>query len=140
MTDKECRPGVITAIHRDEITVCIRQVSACAGCHARGVCSSSDSADRYLTIQSQGHGYAVGDHVIIEGERHVGRLAVSLAFVIPIIILIAGVAIGTLLLEWSEGLSALATLGVLALYYLGLRLIDPQLGRIMQFRLTKVEE
>ena len=99
----EQRPGVVTAISPDSVTVHLQQQSACCHCHARDLCVSTECRDLELRLQSHGQHFTFGQSVRIVAHRRVGRLAVLQT-----------------LLGLSEGMSVLLALGLLTLYYLGL--------------------
>lgn len=138
MTTVESRLGTVTAVSDGAVTVCIQQLSACSGCHARQACTSTDCADKYVTIPTEGKSFVVGEQVRIEGDNYVGRLAVLISFVIPIALVVTSLFICTAL-DMGEALSALASLFTLGLYLLIVRLFDPRLGRILRLRLVRHE-
>lgn len=139
MVTIERRAGVVLSVHAGEVVVRIQQQSACMGCHAKEFCCSTDCADRDIKVRTDKTGFRPGDAVIIEGEDSIGRLAVLLSFIIPIILFVAVLALTILIWEFSEALAILSAFAGLALYYVGLRLYDPKLGRIMKFEITKAE-
>ena len=120
ITGTEQRPGVVTAISPDSVTVHLQQQSACCHCHARDLCVSTECRDLELHLQSHGQHFTVGQSVRIVAHRRVGRLAVLLAFVLPLLLLLLSLSLAQTLLAVSEGVSALLALGLLTLYYLGL--------------------
>lgn len=137
MTTKECRPGTVFSVGEGEVTVSIEQRSACSGCHAREFCCSADCAERHIVIKTDDSSYKAGDAVVVEGDNRIGRLAVLLSFVIPIILVVTSVAVSTLILAMSEALSCLVALVVLGGYLVALRLMTPRLRRIMRFSITQ---
>lgn len=137
MTTKERRPGIVSSVSEGEITVSIEQRSACSGCHAREFCCSTDCAERQIVIKTDDRSYKAGDSVVVEGDNRIGRLAVLLSFVVPIILIVASIAISTIVLKMSEVLSCLVALVVLGLYLVALRLMTPQLRRAMSFSITQ---
>jgi len=46
-------PGVVTSITNEFITVEILNKSACAACHAKGVCIASDESIKTIDIPNQ---------------------------------------------------------------------------------------
>ena len=120
ITGTEQRPGVVTAISPDSVTVHLQQQSACCHCHARDLCVSTECRDLDLRLQSHGQHFTVGQSVRIVAHRRVGRLAVLLAFVLPLLLLLLSLSLAQTLLAVNEGVSALLALGLLTLYYLGL--------------------
>lgn len=139
MASVESRVGTVSAVGHGEITVRIQQMSACTGCHAREFCCSTDCAERFIVIPTSDTSYRIDDSVVIEGEHRIGRLAVVLSFVLPIVLLVVGVGASTLYLGLDEAMAALVAIGFLGLYYLVLYALNPRLGRMMQFRVKKAD-
>ena len=86
--------GVVTRISQEAVFVRITQRSACSGCHAQSLCSASEQKEQIIEIPDHTGQYAVGEKVEICGQINLGMEAVILAFVIPLILVVAGVAIG----------------------------------------------
>ena len=128
------RPGIVTAISPGEVTVQIQQQSACSQCHARDWCVSTECKDRYLQLKTHGRSFSIG----VVARTSVGRLAVLLAFVLPLLLLVAAVALGQSLLQLSEGGSVALALGVLTLYYLLLYSQRQRLGRRLTLRVESL--
>lgn len=134
----EKRVGQVTEVRSGVVTVRIAQLSACTGCHARSVCVSSDCVDRYVTVDIDPKAqFSVGDTVVVQGEMFVGRLAVLLSFVLPLLLLLVSLLLGIKMLELKEGPAVLLALLVLGGYYGLLRLLDPQLGRVLRLSISK---
>lgn len=140
MVNVQKRAGVVSEINQTEVIVRIQQLSACSGCHAKEFCSSTDCADRYLSIPASDEEFEVGEQVLILGEDRLGRLAVFLSFVLPIIILVATLALSTYVFGVSEVMAIVISVAILSLYYLALRLSDSKLRKIMVFRIEKIRE
>ena len=89
----EQRPGIVTAISPDIVTVQIQQQSACSGCHARDLCVSSECREHLLQLKTYGQHFSIGEQVLVVARRSVGRLAVLLAFVLPLLLLVLTLSI-----------------------------------------------
>ena len=114
----EQRPGVVTAISPDIVTVQIQQQSACSGCHARDLCVSSERREHQLQLKTYGQHFSIGEQVLVVARRSVGRLAVLLAFILPLLLLVLTLSIAQTLLALSEAVAVLVAIGLLSLYYL----------------------
>lgn len=124
------REGVVVSLSPGYVTVRIQQQSACAGCHARSWCVSSECAERELRLKTSGRTFALGEVVTITAEERVGRLAVVLAFVLPLLLLLGSlITMQAFLPQLSEGLQVVSTLGLLSLYYLVLYAFREHLGK-----------
>ncbi|AUR48748.1 hypothetical protein PGTDC60_1422 [Porphyromonas gingivalis TDC60] len=129
--------GVVSRVEADKITVCVQQKSACASCHAAGYCSSTDCKDRYITVMGPAPDIREGDRVLLEGHSAMGRLAVILSFIVPLILLLLMLVLTISILRLDEGMSTLISLGALGVYYLILRLFNGKLSRRLVFTIRK---
>lgn len=129
--------GVVSHVEANKITVCVQQKSACSGCHAAGFCSSSDCKDRYITVTAATPNFREGDPVILEGHSAMGRLAVFLSFVLPLILLLMALILTINVFKMSEVMSTSVSIGILGVYYLSLRLFNGKLSRRLVFTIRK---
>lgn len=130
--------GTIEHIEGDRIFVRITQQSACAGCHARSMCSASESKVKIIEVVDNSGEFKENENVTIYGQSSSGLQAVLFAFVLPLIIVIAMVVVG-ILSGWGESISALSGLSLLIPYYYILYLIRDKLTRKFVFTLEKQE-
>ena len=129
--------GRVERISSDTVFVRITQRSACSGCHAQAMCSASEQKDKIIEVPDRSSQFAVNEEVVLTGETRLGMEAVVLAFVIPLVIIVAMVAIG-FSLAWSESLSGLIGLLLLIPYYGLLYLLRDRLKRRFVFTLRKL--
>ncbi len=73
----------------DVAHVKINSESACAACHAKGVCGAADQEEKFLDIPMDGKPYNQGDPVRVQVARHLGFRAVALGYVYPFLLLMA---------------------------------------------------
>ncbi len=119
--------GRIVAITPEVTTVEIVSESACAACHARGLCSLGDSTVKQVELPTRGwDNYSVGQEVNVVLRASMGHKAVWLAYVIPLLIMVAAL-LGTLAAGGSELLAGLLTIVAIALYYLVIWLLRGRL-------------
>jgi len=111
--------------------VLIEQTSACASCNVRMACATSEMQKKIITATADGE-LSVGDSVVVYGEQSIGAKAVLMAFVIPLILMIAAL-FGFSLIISSEGLAALCALSVLIPYYLFLAGKRESIARQLRF-------
>ena len=101
--------GRIVSVTPEETVVQIVSESACAACHAKGLCSLGDATVKEVSLPTRGWDrYAVGDEVNVVLRASMGHKAVWLAYVVPLLVLVAG---------GSELLAGLAAIGAVGLYY-----------------------
>ena len=109
--------GRIVSITPEQTVVQIVSESACAACHAKGLCSLGDAAVKEVSVPTRGwDNYAVGDEVSVVLRASMGHKAVWLAYVVPLLVLVASL-LGTLGAGGSELLAGGVAIGAVALYY-----------------------
>ncbi len=109
--------GRIVSVTPEETVVQIVSESACAACHAKGLCSLGDATVKEVSLPTRGWDrYAVGDEVNVVMRASMGHKAVWLAYVVPLLVLVAAL-LGTLAAGGSELLAGLAAIGAVGLYY-----------------------
>lgn len=114
--------GVVVAVDGNKIKVQIESVSACAACHAKGMCTLSDKEDKLIDIEcSKAVGKKVGDVVTVVVTQQRGMQAVVLAYILPAIVVILSL-VGLLNIV-SEPVAIILSLLLLAVYYLILYLL-----------------
>lgn len=125
--------GVIETIDGNHIRVKILQVSACAACHAKDLCNSSDNKEKIVDVYTDHSSeYNAGDDVYVLAAQSAGRTAVLWGFVIPFIFLMAFLILGYTLSK-SEGIGALSALAGLTIYYLLLSMKKKTMARKFTF-------
>lgn len=128
--------GVIEKIDGGTIYVRIIQQSACSGCHAQSMCAASESKVKIIEVPDNSGRFHINEEVQLCGQSSLGLLAVLLAFVLPIIIVVAAIATGTNM-QWEETTSGLTGLLLLVPYYCILYLLRDKLKRRFIFTLKK---
>ena len=109
--------GKIVAIDADFITVEIVAESACATCHASGLCGTADATHKAITVPATLGSWEVGQEVRVFLKRSMGFKAVWLAYAIPLAVLLA-VLLGLNAAGMSELASGLIAIGAVGIYYL----------------------
>lgn len=109
----------ITAVEGDNITCTIECGAACAACSAKGVCGSGEQKTINLIDISRTR--SVGDTVQLEVSTKTGLKAISIAYLIPSVLIIASLIItkSAGLAELWQGLITLFTVG---LYYVAIKI------------------
>ena len=128
-------PATVTQVEQGRVTALMRVASACATCEANARCGFSESKDKSVQVEtSRWQQYQVGDSVTIIIQSGNGMKAVFIAYVMPGILLL-GSFVGFYLLGLGDGLTALLSLLVVALYGLFLYLIRHKLQRKFTFQI-----
>lgn len=126
--------GTVKAVASGSVEVVIESTSACASCAAHAKCGFAESKNKTVAIPTDDwQQYHEGDTVTVHIDESRGMLAVWIAYVLPAVIMLAAIAIMTLLgsPEWAVALAALA---VLAIYVGLLYILRRRIGR--RFTLT----
>ena len=109
--------GRIVSVTPEVTTVQIVSESACAACHAKGLCSLGDAAHKEVELPTRGwDNYQVGDEVSVVLRASMGHKAVWLAYVIPLLVMVAAL-LGTLAAGGSELLAGGVAIAAVALWY-----------------------
>ena len=131
--------GIIERVSAGKASVRILQASACGECAAAKLCRSSESKekliDAYLPV---GASFSEGDAVTLVGTVRQSTLAVVLAYVIPLVLMLA-VLCGVTVFTASEMAGGAAALGVLAAYYVVLYAFRERLSRRLYFRIERTD-
>lgn len=132
--------GKVISVDKDYISVEILNKSACAACHAKAVCGASDQAVKVVEvaqdISTLAADYQVGETVNVVMSSAMGTQAIWLAYVVPLIVLMASILVFSLC-GASELAMGLGSLGIVSLYYLGVYLFRNRISKIFIFSIEK---
>ncbi len=132
--------GKVVSVDKDYIGVEIVNKSACAACHAKGVCGASDASIKVVEVAQDittlTEDYQVGETVNVVMRSSMGTQAVWLAYVVPLMVLMAAILVFWLC-QASELVMGLGALGILALYYVGLFFFRNKISKIFTFTIEK---
>lgn len=124
--------GVVESVALPVIRVRILQASACASCEAASLCRSSETKEKVVSaLFLKGDVPHVGQRVRVVGRVSQGMTATLLAYVVPLIVMVA-VLFG-LAPSQGESMAALVALLCLGGWYLGLWLGRKRLARRLSF-------
>jgi len=137
MAEKIRHSGVVESVEASKLTVRIVQTSACAACGARGLCHAAESKEKLIEVAApDAQRFAAGQTVTIEGTTRFGLKAVRLAFLYPLVLLIAVMILAGRLTEASEPVCALAGVAAVAAWYIGLSFFRDKLRTAFAFRIV----
>lgn len=130
--------GTVEEVSERAVTVRIVASGACAQCRAREACGMGESSDKIIVVPTaDAASYRKGDEVRVSVSRAAGLTAVAIGYVGALVVLVAAIALGTSVAGWSEGLAALAGLGAVAIYYIGVWLVRGRIEQKIRFTITK---
>lgn len=124
--------GIVAEINPQHIKVRIVNESACAACHAKGSCTAADLQDKLIDIYQFASDMKIGQKVMLLGEKSLAPKAVLLAYVYPILLILA-VLITTFYLSDNELLAGGLSLAVLVPYYALIYRFKEKLKRTFSF-------
>ena len=125
--------GIVKSVTPELTTVEILSLSACAECHAKGMCGIADSEIKEISVPTDPYSdYKPGDEVEVMLKKSMGLKAVWISYVIPLFILmILILSLSSVTVhEVYAGLGAIA--GV-ALYYLLIYIFRDRLAKDFVF-------
>ena len=129
--------GIVQSIDGEKVVVNMTVSSACAGCHARHLCSSLDTRDKQVEAENVYRlPLAVGDKVNVELQERLAMKAVILCFLLPFILMFALFILINYLTN-NELIASLVSLGSIAVYYYIVWLFRGKIARNYSFIVTK---
>ena len=118
MKDELSHEGVVREVGPKITRVAIEAKSACASCHAAGLCTSLDATTKDIEVSTAlNPGYQEGDKVEVVLGTSMGAKAVLLAYVVPLFILLIFV-VSLSFVHVHELLAGAAGLAGIAVWYL----------------------
>lgn len=119
MSDIIEHQGVVDSVEGCRVRVSIMQQSACSGCKARSMCTSSESKERIMEVfeQDAESKYAVGERVCVCGTLSMGKQAVAFAFGVPMLLTLAVMCLCLAVLHVSDIAAVASWLVSMALYF-----------------------
>ena len=87
--------GIVESIGAGKVTVRILQASACSSCRARQLCRSSESKEKLMEVRGHYPTLHVGDSVTLVGSVRQGIRASVLAYIVPLVLMLVVLFLGT---------------------------------------------
>lgn len=135
MADTIKHSGTVEAVADGLVRVRILQTSACGACAMHGSCPSAEAREKLVEVRGSGlPRVAVGQRVTVTASPQTARLALTVAFGIPLVLLLAVLA-AALALTGDELAAALAALAALIPYYTGVWLLRGRMGQGVAFHI-----
>ncbi len=127
MSESISHKGKIVKITPQVTTVAFVQHGACSECHAAGLCSMGDVAQKVVELPTDPYNkHAEGDEVEVLLKASMGFKAVYLAYLVPLVILLAAI-LGLMALGVGEVVAGLSGIAAVGVYYLLLWLFRSRL-------------
>lgn len=127
--------GIISQITTEGVQVVIVSQSACAACHAKGLCGLSETTEKIIQVSvPDAQKYHRGQRVVVEMNESEGSKAVLWGYVMPFIVLMLAFFL-IYLFTHNEVYAGLGSLLSLAPYYLALSLLKNWMHKKFSFKI-----
>jgi sigma-E factor negative regulatory protein RseC len=137
MKDELSHEGIVREVGPKITRVAIEAKSACASCHAAGLCASLDATTKDIEVSTAlNPGYQEGDKVEVVLGTSMGAKAVLLAYVVPLFILLI-LVVSLSYTSIHELLIGAIGLGGMAIWYGVVYLFRDRLSREYVFYLRR---
>ena len=128
--------GTVALVGRNFVRVDIEVMEACGSCASRKACAMGQGTTREIMVYTdEAQRYSIGEVVNVSAKQIVGLTAVLLCYVVPLVILVSALAL-PISLGVSEGIAALLSLTVTALYYFVLWLFRNRIAKRVVFTIN----
>ncbi len=116
--DEVKHTGRVVSVDPQVTKVEIERTSACSSCHARELCGFSESEKKIVDVPTSGFDpHDIGDEVVVCMKRSMGMKAVWIAYVAPLIVLMAAILILSAF-SLGELVTGLCAIAAVAVYYI----------------------
>ena len=130
--------GTVARVGRNFVRVDIEVMEACGSCASRKACAMGQGTTREIMVYTdEALTYSIGEEVKVSAKQSLGVMAVLLCYVVPLIVLVAVLAVAVSL-GVTEGVAALISLVITAAYYAILALMKDKISRRVTFTITKI--
>lgn len=137
MSNKIKHAGVVDGVEGECVRVRILQSSACSACKVAAHCNASETKEKIIDVMdADASHYQKGDQVMVVADTAVGFRASLYGYLLPLILMVVTL-VGVLAATHSEGLAAVAALGILMPYYVLLFLMRNKLRNRLSFTLER---
>ncbi len=130
--------GTVALVGRNFVCVNIEVMEACGSCASRKACAMGQGTTREIMVYTdEASTYSIGEEVKVSAKQSLGVMAVLLCYVVPLIVLVAVLAVAVSL-GITEGVAALISLVITAAYYAILALMKDKISRRVTFTISKI--
>jgi sigma-E factor negative regulatory protein RseC len=129
--------GIINSISGNKIKVHFLNVSACASCHAKGVCTASDMEDKEIEVYDTSGKFEKGEEVKILLQQSLGFRALLFGYVVPFILVLFALFTISAFTK-NEVIIGVGALGILVPYYLIIYYLKDRFEKVFSFNIQKL--
>ena len=109
--------GIINEITDSTIFISVIAQSACASCHAKGMCNVAEMKEKIVEVSNNNYDYQIGETVTVVLEKSLGMKAVFYGYFLPFLIVLLSLII-LISTTKNEGLSGLVSVSLIIPYYI----------------------
>lgn len=132
--------GTVTEVVGNMIVVSVVPESACGACKVKSLCGMGDDEEKVVSIYDpHPEMYNIDDQVFVSIGTFMGIKAAVRAYMVPFVLMITSLVVCSYL-GTSDLASGLITLGVAALYFIGLYFMRGKIEKEIIFKLAKYDE
>ncbi|MEA3495151.1 MAG: SoxR reducing system RseC family protein [Bacteroidota bacterium] len=128
--------GIVVKTENDIVFVRVIVKSACASCQINSACSISDIEEKIIEVKSPLKHFDKGEKVEIEMKSSQGFKALFFGYFLPFLIMLISLIV-VLDISDNEGISAGASLGFVAIYYVVLYFFKDQMKKVFKYELLR---
>ena len=136
-SDIDCiaKSGIVHQVEGQKVIVKINSVSACAACHAKGMCTSSDTSEKFIEVALADAGNVKpGEMVNVNVAYSAGNVALFYGYVLPFLLVFVSLIVTINFV--SEVYAGLISLGILVPYYAVLYVLRNKMGKRFRFTIS----
>ncbi|MBQ3174266.1 MAG: SoxR reducing system RseC family protein [Alistipes sp.] len=129
--------GKVDHITNDKVFVRVEKQTACAGCHAKGLCGEKGEERIMEVTTPYASTFEVGESVIVAlVNRSMGWSSVAWGYIFPLVVLLV-VLFGVKALGAEDGIAAVTSIVAIAIYYAVLYALRSKFEKRIQFTIIK---
>lgn len=132
--------AIVQSVDGIDVTVKMTVSSACAACHAKGLCGVSESEEKLVVAKNfSAAQFATGEKVRVELRQTLAVKAVIICYLLPLVVLLVSFFLMYLVcsIEW---LNVLAALSATALYFFFVWLFHEKIEKNVTFIVSKIPQ
>lgn len=129
--------GKIDWIEGSKVHVHFVSMSACANCHASGVCTASDMESKELEVNDFSRKFQEGEEVNVLMRQSMGFKALIFGYMIPFLLVVTTLFVSSAFFA-SEVAAGITSLAVLVPYYFWLFYNRDRFRKSFHFELQKI--
>jgi positive regulator of sigma E activity len=129
--------GVVLSVSENIVKVQIFSESACASCHLKSACTTSDRKEKIIDVCAPGGNYCPGQKVCLSIGQHLGFLALTLAYLVPFALVVSSLFIFSVF--FTELAAGIMSVLLLVPYYAVIYLLKDYFVKTFHYSLKHLQ-